>query len=108
MLLQALWNLREFHDRFLNLPLVLPHFTVDVHCIACLLRKIFNAWDNEKDYGVTTFPSDVRTAFRDILNERNLFVQVCSFNILFVTASVILIGASPKQYAVHDFLGANC
>ncbi|RCV38842.1 hypothetical protein SETIT_8G174700v2 [Setaria italica] len=71
--LRALWHLREFHDRFLNMPLVLPHFTVEVHCIACLLGKVFNAWDNEKDYGVTTFPSDVRTAFSDILNERNLF-----------------------------------
>ncbi|RLM69328.1 hypothetical protein C2845_PM17G12770 [Panicum miliaceum] len=63
----------EFHDRFLNMPLVLPHFTVELHCIVCLLRKIFNAWDNEKDYGVTTFPSDVRTAFSDILNDWNLF-----------------------------------
>lgn len=84
ILLQALWHLREFHDRFLNMPFVLPHFTVEAHCIVCLLRKIFNAWDTDKDYGVTSFPSDVRTAFSDILNERNLFGKVCSFNILFV------------------------
>ncbi|CAD6256514.1 unnamed protein product [Miscanthus lutarioriparius] len=49
--LRALWHLREFHDRFLDMPLVLPHLTVEVHCIICLLRKTFKAWDNEKDYG---------------------------------------------------------
>ncbi|TVU25164.1 hypothetical protein EJB05_27649, partial [Eragrostis curvula] len=54
---QALWHLRQFHDRFLAVPLVLPHFTAEVHCIIYLLCKIFNAWNNEKDHGVNTFPS---------------------------------------------------
>ncbi|KAJ1276153.1 hypothetical protein BS78_05G192300 [Paspalum vaginatum] len=71
--LRALWHLREFHDRFLNMPVVLPHFTDEVHCITCLLRKTFNAWDNENNYGVPTFPSDVAAAFSDILNERKFF-----------------------------------
>ncbi|KAF8700150.1 hypothetical protein HU200_034520 [Digitaria exilis] len=71
--LRALWHLRDFHDRFLNMSFVLPHLTVEAHCIVCLLRKIFNAWDTDKEYGVTSFPSDVRTAFSDILNEMNLF-----------------------------------
>ena len=88
ILLQALWHSREFHDRFVNMPLVLPHFAVEVHCIVCILRKLFNAWDNEKDHGVTTFPSDVRTAFSDILNDQNLFGKVCSFHI-YLSTSVI-------------------
>lgn len=83
ILLQALWHLKEFHDRFLDMPLVLPHLTVEVHCIICLLRKTFKAWDNEKDYGVTNFPHDVGTAFSDILNEHNIFGKVCSFHIIF-------------------------
>ncbi|TVU00370.1 hypothetical protein EJB05_54191, partial [Eragrostis curvula] len=70
--LNALCNLRQFHDRFLAVPLVLPHFTVEVRCIIFLLCKIFNAWNNEKYHGVNTFPSDVRTAFNDILNEHNI------------------------------------
>ncbi|TVU25163.1 hypothetical protein EJB05_27648, partial [Eragrostis curvula] len=70
--LNALCHLRQFHDRFLAVPLVLPHFTVEVHYIICLLCKIFNAWNNEKYHGVNTFPSDVRTAFNDILNEHNI------------------------------------
>ncbi|PAN43029.2 hypothetical protein PAHAL_8G223000 [Panicum hallii] len=95
--LRALWHSREFHDRFLNMPLVLPHFTIEVHCIVCLLRKIFNAWDNDKDYGVTTFPSDVRTAFSDILNDRNLFGKE-GVNIVSEIVSTIF-GALHKSHA---------
>ncbi|KAL6654896.1 hypothetical protein ACP70R_008361 [Stipagrostis hirtigluma subsp. patula] len=75
VILRALWHLKQFHDRFLKLPLVLPHFTVEVHCIVCILRKIFNAWDNQKDHGVDTFPGDVETAFSDILNEQNICMK---------------------------------
>ncbi|KAG0530459.1 hypothetical protein BDA96_05G188200 [Sorghum bicolor] len=103
--LRALWHLREFHDRFLDIPLVLPHLTAEVHCIICLLRKTFKAWDNEKDYGVTTFPHDVGTAFSDILNEHNIFGKE-GINIASEIISTIL-ETLHKSHTYSHFYNAN-
>ena len=89
------------------MPLVLPHFTVEVHCIVCILRKLFNAWDNEKDHGVTTFPSDVRTAFSGILNDHNLLGEGLFLLHFICLLLLFLSGASAKEYVIHHFLGAN-
>uniref|UniRef100_A0A0E0RAG6 DUF629 domain-containing protein n=1 Tax=Oryza rufipogon TaxID=4529 RepID=A0A0E0RAG6_ORYRU len=101
--LRALWHLRRIHI-FRQIPHTLHHLSVRDHCVVCLLCEIFYARDHNENHTAAILLGNARTAFSDILNDRN-FDYKENKNIASEIISIIIeiLHMSQKHYSFETF-----